>query len=231
MFHCEKLVQCIDIFACVHSHNSNTEQLVILIVFDAVVYILFYLQWDTVAMLPYIDYSLHCIGDDNIVIVHSSRLLLSVLSSENAKKQMTSEFSLFSGIAEKVVDARSLPDSQPGELHPLRWRSTAVQRRGVHSKPVLTPSLSTRRRHWPAADVTALTPCRHVWPSLSLPFADTLSRLLCSAATALMLLTSRRHSSTRRSQPTSRRCWLRCFGYAAHFNLLTNYRYTKFLVV
>jgi len=44
MFHCEKLVQCIDIFACVHSHDSNTEQLVILIVFDAVVYILFYLQ-------------------------------------------------------------------------------------------------------------------------------------------------------------------------------------------
>ena len=76
------------------------------------------------------------------------------------------------------------------------------------SKPVLTPSLSTRRRHWLVADVTAPIPCHRVWPVAV--------STVCRHPVATPSFSGRRadsvnkSSSTRTSQPTPRRCLLRC---------------------
>jgi len=92
------------------------------------------------------------------------------------------------------------------EHHPLRWRAT-IQRRGVTSETLLI--LSTRRRHWLVADVTAPIPCRRVWPVA----ASTLCRLLGSAAVALISLTTRRRQGGQVSRHRDAACyavWLRC---------------------
>jgi len=134
-------------------------------------------------------------------------------------------FQLFSGLAEKVVwrllvrlcaDYFVLYDYQGRVRTVVAELTTGRTTSSLLTYPTnLCRIQSTCRRHWPVADVTALTPCRRFWPVA----ASTVCRhpvatprfIRCRADTADNSSLTTTTSQSRHRDARS------LFGYAAHF--------------